>query len=166
MDRQLSEQQKQRSRDRAKAWHWANRDRAIAASRQWAEKNREIARERTKKWRVLNPERARVNDAQKRANRSPAYLEKRRIDEQNRRARIKANGGKLSRDIAQRLLVDQKHSCNYCAADISTKFHLDHIVAIAVGGKNTDENIQLLCPSCNRRKHIKSHEEFSRAVAR
>lgn len=160
MSRAISEEQKQRARERAKAWHWANRDRANAASLAWAEKNRLRARERTLRWRAENPERARENDAKKRANRSPEYLERRRIDEQNRRARIKAAGGVLSKGLGKRLFDAQEGKCIYCRCDISAGFELDHIVALAVGGKHEDANIQLLCKACNRKKHTKTHEEF------
>lgn len=162
MSRAVTPEQKERARARAKAWHWANRDRALQTSRAWAQRHREVARERTLRWRAENPERARANDAKKRANRSAEYLEKRRIDEQNRRARIKANGGRLSKGLATRLLEKQRGLCVYCAGSIAEAFHMDHIMPIALGGPNEDENIQLLCPPCNRRKHSKHPNEFKR----
>jgi 5-methylcytosine-specific restriction endonuclease McrA len=156
----VSEQRRVSARERARAWYWKNRERSLAASWQWAEKNRELIRARTRRWRADNPERARENDAKKRANRSPAYLESRRIDEQNRRARIKLAGGRLSKGLSERLLQSQSWSCVYCHADLRLGFHLDHVIPIFLGGKNEDGNIQLLCPTCNRRKHTKRHEEF------
>ena len=144
-----------RARERAKKWHWNNHERAKAASRKWASENRQAARERTLKWRKDNPERARENDARKRANKSPEYLRKRCIDEQNRRARIRAVGGKLSRGLAERLFQEQKGKCRSCSADLSLAFELDHIIPLALNGPNMDENIQLLCPPCNRRKGAK-----------
>lgn len=158
--RVLTEDQKQRARERARAWHWANRDKAIATSRNWAAANREAARKRTLEWREANRERARENDRRKRANRSPEYLEKRRIDEQNRRARIKANGGRLTKGLGARLFAEQRGRCRYCAADLSAGYHLDHIMPLLLGGKNEDANIQVLCPPCNRRKHAKHPDEF------
>jgi len=107
------------------------------------------------KWRAENPERARANDARKRANKSPEYLEKRRIDEQNRRARIRANGGRLSKGLGARLFALQLGHCVYCKRSLESAYEMDHIVPLARGGKNVDENIQLLCPPCNRRKHTK-----------
>lgn len=163
MARILTEEQKQRARDRAREWHWANRDKAIETSRRLAADNREDARERTKLWRAANPEKARANDAKKRANRAPEYLEKRRIDEQNRRARKKASGGRLSKGLATRLYSEQDGKCVYCKGALQV-FHMDHILALAAGGLHTDSNIQLLCPDCNRRKHVKTHEEFTRQV--
>lgn len=159
-----TEAAKERARARARAWHWANRARANTVSAKWAENNREKARERTRLWRAANQERASENDRNKRANRSTEYLQKRCIDEQNRRARIKANGGTLSRGLTADLMHAQNGRCTYCSADLALGYHRDHIVSLAAGGKNEDENIQLLCPTCNRRKHVKTHAEFWRIL--
>lgn len=37
---------------------------------------------------------------------------------------------------------------------------MDHIMPLALGGTNTDDNIQLLCPTCNRSKHAKHPVDF------
>jgi 5-methylcytosine-specific restriction endonuclease McrA len=162
--RVLTESQKQRARDRAKAWHWANRDRALAVSRKRSAAHPEEYRARTMQWRLDNPERAKENDRKKRANRAPEYLAKRAIDEQNRRARMRANGGRLSRGIAAELLMAQGGKCVYCRADLAAGYHLDHILPIALGGRNDDQNVQLLCPPCNRRKWAKHPDEFAKAA--
>lgn len=160
-----SEKAKENARRRAKAWYWANRERSLAASKKRYESRPEEYRERTKRWRKENPERAQENDRKKRANRSAEYLERRRIDEQNRRARMKAGGGRLSKGLSLRLLAEQGGRCVYCRTDITGGYHLDHIVALAVGGRHADDNMQLLCPDCNRRKHTKSADVFVRTIA-
>lgn len=71
----------------------------------------------------------------------------------------------MSKGLAALLLHRQEGKCVYCSVGIEAKFNLDHIVAIAVGGKNEDSNIQLLCPTCNRKKHIKSHQEFEKLIS-
>lgn len=38
--------------------------------------------------------------------------------------------------------------------------HLDHIVPVAMGGPNIDENIQLLRQRCNNQKHSKHPVDF------
>lgn len=82
--------------------------------------------------------------------------EKRRIQNQNRKALIKSSGGKLSPDLIPRLMTEQSGLCNCCKSSLeSTGYHLDHIVALAKQGKHEDSNIQLLCPRCNMSKKDK-----------
>lgn len=70
----------------------------------------------------------------------------RRVEKINERC---AGLGKLSSGIIKKLLITQECKCVYCGIDISKERHVDHIVPIALGGKNTDDNVQLTCPKCN-----------------
>lgn len=36
------------------------------------------------------------------------------------------------------------------------EFHVDHIIPRALGGADVEENLQLLCPRCNRRKGMRA----------
>ena len=78
-----------------------------------------------------------------------------RIISQNRRARKLSNGGKLSQGLADKLLKIQGWKCNYCKIDLGDDFHMDHIMPLKLGGQNTDDNIQILCPYCNCSKGAK-----------
>jgi HNH endonuclease len=46
---------------------------------------------------------------------------------------------------------DQGVCCN-CGSNESLEF--DHIIPLAMGGGNTERNLQLLCEDCNRRKGV------------
>lgn len=70
----------------------------------------------------------------------------RRVEKINERCR---GMGKLSNGIINELLIRQKCRCAYCHTDITEDRHVDHIVPTAMGGPNTDDNVQLLCPACN-----------------
>lgn len=87
-----------------------------------------------------------------------AYKEMRRINWLNRSAR--ASGGRLSKDIAHRLLKLQKGRCACCRKPLGRKFHLDHIHPLSKGGANEDWNIQLLREKCNLNKGSKDPVQF------
>ncbi len=139
-----------------KAWHAANKDKnkakfqdaykadpekfkAIAAK--WREANPEKHREIVKKNRLANPETSRIHNA-------------------NRRARKKAVGGKLSRGLARKLFALQKGVCPCCKQPLGADAQLDHKMPLALGGTNTDDNMQLLRRRCNIQKGAKHPVDF------
>lgn len=81
-----------------------------------------------------------------------ANPEIRKLNAHSRRVRIKSSG-RPSKNIISVLLKSQEGRCACCGADLSiTGYHIDHIMPIALGGDNTDDNLQLLTPACNLRK--------------
>ena len=76
------------------------------------------------------------------------------------------SSGKISKDIAKRLMVLQKRKCACCEVIISKEYHIDHIMPIALGGSNTDDNIQLLCKSCNLRKSAKHPIDYMQSIGK
>lgn len=83
----------------------------------------------------------------RRKKRSEPYA--RRVEKINVRC---AGLGKLSKGIVIELLTRQDYKCVYCKVDITIDRHVDHIVPLALGGSNTDDNVQLTCPKCNIEK--------------
>lgn len=81
------------------------------------------------------------------------------VYEKNRKARLK-EAGQLSIDIYERLLVLQNGLCVYCNVDITEAPSLDHKIPISRGGTNTDDNVHLVCTSCNSKKWAYTHEEY------
>lgn len=130
--------------------------------------------EYNKKWNLLNPEKAQalkiksaewkkqnkekiqINDCLYRASNIDSY----RIYEHNRRNRKKYNGGKLSKDLSQKLFILQKGKCPCCKKLLGNDYHLDHIVPLALGGANEDWNMQLLRSTCNLNKSAKHPIEY------
>lgn len=159
-------------KETSKKYREENRDRINASNRQWQIDNAEIfqayqvayrkenyesERKRSDKWQAENADREKARMAQW-AKDNP---DRRAINQQNRRARKVAAGGKLSREIKDRLVVLQKGKCACCRVDFSKSgSHLDHIMPLALGGPNDDENIQLLCPTCNLSKNAKHPVDF------
>ena len=78
------------------------------------------------------------------------------------RARKAAVGGNLSPGLSERLLTLQRGKCACCGKHLGKDYHLDHIMPLALGGSNTDDNIQLLRARCNLQKHAKHPVEFMR----
>lgn len=97
-------------------------------------KNREAKIAATSKWRKENPE-------------------ARRIMHQNRRAKKKANNGRLSRDLSKKLFSLQRGKCACCKLPLGSNYHLDHRMPLALGGAHEDKNMQLLRAECNMKKH-------------
>ena len=138
-------------------------------------KKKTAKRQATKRWAGKNPEKIRKKDIKYRA----ALTEDKKIlirlshkkwrlsnkeyvrtAHARRRALKQGNGGVLSRGIVKVLLEKQKGFCIVCKKKLNDKYHLDHIVPLAKGGQNSDDNVQLLCPPCNLSKGAKDPIEF------
>lgn len=139
--------------NRAKSLAWAQKNteqnRARAAA--WKAANPDKARQAGAEWRAKNAERKRAKDA-KRRRENPELV---RLQSSARRARQRAAGGHVSRDIVRKLYALQKGKCPCCAAPLGRDFHLDHIVPLVDGGSHDDGNLQLLTGPCNLRKNRK-----------
>ena len=122
----------------------------------WQSSNPEKVKANTAKWRASNPERyLSLVAASREANRG-AF----RAYEQNRRAKIRAIGGKLSAGLAKKLYELQRGKCPCCAQPLGNNYHLDHKMPLGLGGAHCDENMQLLRQQCNNEKHVKHPVDF------
>lgn len=133
-----------------------NADRVRASQERYRLANLEKVKAAKRKWRLDNPEKLR--SAQIRWDKNNPV--KKRIHRENRRAREKSAAGKLSADIAQKLLSIQRGKCAICRVVLKGKYDLDHILPLVLGGKNEDRNMQVLCVTCNRRKGKKHPTAF------
>lgn len=139
------------------AWYAANQDRVKTNSTAWQAANRDKVRTYGAAYKAANPDKEHARSAAWRA----ANPERVRIYSQNRRGRKRDAGGKLSSGLAARLFDLQRGKCACgCKQPLGDDYHMDHIMPLALGGINTDDNIQLLRSFCNRQKGSKHPINF------
>lgn len=155
----------------ASEWYEANKAKVLAANNLWNTENKKRVSE-------LSAARYFAKKVEKKAHNAAYYLansdainargrryfkanpEVFRTSRNNRRARLLSAKGKVSSDLAKRLYAKQRGLCACCGLALGNEYHLDHIMPLALGGSNTDDNIQLLRPKCNMQKSAKHPVDF------
>ncbi len=133
------------------AWRLLNHDRQLAIYRKYYYANQAVIHEKKTEYYANN----KVRIAGYMREYRTLNKDKRKAWNHNRSKRIQTSGGKLSSGIVSRLLRLQRMKCPCCHKPLGSNYHLDHIVPIALGGPNTDDNVQLLRAECNMRKKAK-----------
>lgn len=159
-------------------WRAKNPDRNKATQRKSYNKNIDSRRARNKQRRIDNGEEIRAKEREvyaipgnrmKRRNKylnnidkhlaqnreyKKSHLLGHRINEQNRRAKKLGNGGIFTENefLAVCDLFGNKCTCCGCTVNITA----DHVIPLIKGGRNTIDNIQPLCLSCNCSKGSKT----------
>ena len=164
------------------AYKLKNPDKIRAKEKKYREANRIKINLTKNKWKLANPEKVKAsqrkywlankgywlkyyaeyykNNPQKKADRALKNKPFWRLYAQNRRARIRKNGGQLSVGLAEKLFKLQKGKCACCKKPLGNNYHMDHITPLAKGGANEDWNIQLLTQRCNNQKCAKDPVDF------
>ena len=160
-------------RESAAAWYRKNRDSVLQRSKQYVADNREEVRARSAAWYQsnldrergkrrkyrednLDKERARLREHY--AKNPGQYLEKWRV----RRARLLGATGEapVSEEFLSRLHADYTtRGCSWCGGTEETP-HVDHIVPLVRGGLHVEDNLQILCGTCNRSKGSRTMDEW------
>ena len=147
-------------------WRAANQEKVKETLANWRAANQERTKATSAAWRAANPEkvmtyRASENSKSATAAWRAANPKARRLHVHNYQARKRENGCRLSIGLADKLLKLQKGKCACgCKQPLGDNYHLDHIMPLALGGTNTDDNIQLLRSTCNQQKHAKHPIDF------
>lgn len=127
----------------ARKYHLKNRLKKLAYSIEYYYSHREKILEYGKRWTKENPEKVRAKVL-------------------NRLARRRSSEGRLSSGIAIKLYRLQRGKCACCGKPLGNDYQLDHIMPLALGGSNTDSNVQLLRSLCNLQKSAKHPNDFMR----
>lgn len=136
------------------------KERRRLSLKRYRERNAEKVKLSQEKFKIKNPDRYKAIKKKWSANNKESLA----IKSQNRRARNSKNGGQLSKDIKSRLFKLQKGRCACCGLPLGNDFHLDHIVPIALGGRNDDSNTQLLRAICNIKKGFKDPVAYMQSL--
>lgn len=130
---------------RVAAWSHAHPERMAAATARWRKRNPDKTRAQDRRYRCENPDKCRAKD-------------------QRRRARMQnAPGSHTAADItAQRRR--QSGRCYWCGVKVGRRYHVDHVIPLALGGSNGKENIVIACAHCNQSKGAKMPHEFSQRL--
>lgn len=129
-----------------------------------SDKGKIIEADRKRRWKEKNPERDRNHqkDFLKRFPEKAKMYSK--AGSSNRRVRLILTEGTYNINDIKFLLLKQKNKCVYCKKDVSNKYHVDHIMPLALGGRNDRKNLQITCPTCNLRKSAKHPLDFARKL--
>lgn len=133
---------------RTREYKKKNSNKVKAQSKALYESNKEQRIKQIQEWRDKNPEKIKIYTAKK---------------NNNRRA---ASSGKISQERVAFLLEAQRGKCANCKEKLMGRYHVDHIRPLSRGGENADSNIEILCPSCNQRKHAKDPIDWARENGR
>lgn len=151
-------------RKKAREYHRLNRE-EVNAKRRVANmaSDRVLAkRQWHREWRKKNPERRRESDRRWRKNNPKNAV----ICRANRRARLSNKlSERVTRQDTQVIYARQKGRCVECKKRLK-EYHIDHVMPLSLGGLHKKNNIQLLCPGCNLRKHNKHPLEWAKEQGR
>jgi len=88
----------------------------------------------------------------------------------NRRARKRNAEGKHTAEDVRAIFSAQRGLCANCKTKLfksgAKKYHIDHIMPLALGGTNWPSNLQCLCQFCNQSKHAKDPVAWARGQGR
>lgn len=145
-----------------RGWRLRNREQAISATAAWADKNPERAAAAVKRWQQANLERVK----EKARAWASENRESRNATQRNRNAKKRNSEGQHSAKDVESIILLQRQMCACCQSKLIfsgvNRYHVDHIMPIALGGSNGRENLQALCKKCNLRKSAKPPEVWAK----
>lgn len=150
--RELWKENPERYRGYSREWYQRNKAQVAAATHRWASSHKEERRESVRRYSKT----AKGTIATKAAKHA-------------RRARKAGNGGSFTAADLSAILAAQTDKrgrlrCWWCGKPVKGTPHLDHKVALAVGGSNDAGNLCYSCAKCNLSKGTKSPSDMGRLL--
>ena len=149
-------------REGNRRYYSENKEKHLENGRNWSAANPEKTLEIKRKYREANREKLRASNREyQKAN--PGKMRARGL---NRIARkLNAEGRHTAEDIAT-IRGAQRDKCACCGIKLKGAGHVDHIIALARGGSNWPNNLQILCQPCNQSKGARDPIEFMQSRGR
>lgn len=126
--------------------------------------NRESIRDRHKHYYETNKIRIAVKDKRW----SKANPDRKILSSHKRRVLKRNSEDNYTVFDIKELLHTQQCKCVYCQIELITegvgKYHIDHIMPLFLGGANSANNLQLLCPFCNLSKGYKHPDVYEKEI--
>jgi hypothetical protein len=122
--------------ERTKAWRTSNPDKQSLSSKNWRKNNHEKFISILKEWRKNNPSKQRTYDAARRAE--------------------KKKGNKELNQNQKLIILCFYEQSQRLEKKLGIKFHVDHIIPLARGGKHEPTHLQVMPATLNVQKHARS----------
>lgn len=148
-----------------------NREKQLAAQAKFRNLNREEINANARLARLQDPLKARQYSAKYRAKNREMIKERSKAEYlanpqaansrwHTRRAKLLGADGVHTKEDIERIHALQGYKCVYCGVSTKNKKSVDHMTPLSKGGSNWPDNIQILCPKCNRSKSDRNDQEF------
>lgn len=145
----LTETQKEKARQRAKAWYHANAEYSKAKNLEWQAKNRDKVRAWSARWKKANSDVERARHARRKKEHPEIFAAL-----ENKRRASKKNACPVWTDLEAIKSLYKEAAERTRSTGI--KHHVDHIVPLRgefVSGLHVPANLQILTAAENMKKH-------------
>ena len=135
-------------------YYLKNRDALKAKMRSYYQKNKEVLIQKMREYQEDHREQVAFWQNQYHKQRRIEHPEIYRAAKHNRRAMVASCGGTYRPSDLEKLNDLQGGRCAACGLKfkIGSPYVVDHVIPIALKGRNVIDNLQLLCRPCNRAK--------------